>query len=95
MNRIKAIIATAAVALTAVSCGVVSFTGRNQLLLFSDSEIMALSDQSYAQLMKEETLSSDAASTRQVKEVGTKMVAALESYLKTNGDTSALKGIKW
>jgi predicted Zn-dependent protease len=95
MNRIKAIIATAAVALTAVSCGVVSFTGRNQLLLFSDSEIMALSDQSYAQLMKEETLSSDAASTRKVKEVGTKMVAALESYLKTNGDTSALKGIKW
>ena len=95
MNRIKAIIATAAVALTAVSCGVVSFTGRNQLLLFSDSEIMALSDQSYAQLMKEETLSSDAASTRKVKEVGTKMVAALESYLKSNGDTSALKGIKW
>ena len=95
MNRIKAIIATAAVALTAVSCGVVSFTGRNQLLLFSDSEIMVLSDQSYAQLMKEETLSSDAASTRKVKEVGTKMVAALESYLKSNGDTSALKGIKW
>ena len=72
-----------------------SFNGRNQLLLFSDSEIMALSDQSYAQLMKDDTLYSDAASTRKVKEVGTKMVAALESYLKTNGDTSALKGIKW
>lgn len=95
MNRTKAIIAIAALAFIVASCGVVSFTGRNQLLLFSDSDIMALSDQSYEKLMKEETLSSNASSTKMVKEVGAKMVAALESYLKSNGETNALNGLKW
>lgn len=59
----KIIAALAAAVLLAVSCGVVSFTGRKQMLLFSDSEITALSDQSYADFMKTAKVSSDAKAT--------------------------------
>mgnify|MGYP003316134906 CR=1 FL=1 len=45
-NLLKVMAAVVALAFLAVSCGVVSFTGRKQILLFSDSEISALSDQS-------------------------------------------------
>lgn len=87
--------AVMALAFMAVSCGVVSFTGRKQLLLFSDSEIMALSDQSYAEFKGTAEVSSNASATKMLKEVGRKMVAALESYLQKNGQTSALKGLQW
>lgn len=79
----------------AVSCGVVSFTGRKQILLFSDSEIMALSDQSYAEFTKTATVSTNTAATKQLKEVGARMVSALESYMKEHGQTGALSGLKW
>lgn len=94
-KSLKFISALCALAFLAVSCGVVSFTGRKQILLFSDSEITALSDQSYADFMKTAQISSNAAATKTLKAVGAKMVAALESYMKAHGQTGALSGLKW
>ena len=91
----KIIAALTAVVLFAVSCGVVSFTGRKQILLFSDSEITALSEESYNEFMKTATVSTNAAATKTLRSVGEKMVTALESYMKTNGQSSALSGLKW
>ncbi len=71
------------------------FTGRKQVLLFSDSEITALSDQSYADFMKTATPSANKADVSMVKEVGGKMVTALEAYLKKNNQESALQGLRW
>ena len=34
------------------ACGTVAFTGRRQMLLFSDSEIAQLSEQSYNEFMR-------------------------------------------
>ena len=59
--KITAALATAA--LFAASCGVVSFTGRKQILLYSDSEIAALSDESYTEFMS----TAKAGRTRKVK----------------------------
>ena len=59
----KIIAAVTALLMTAVSCGVVSFTGRKQVLLFSDSEIASLSDQSFAEFMSTATISSNAGAT--------------------------------
>ena len=94
-KSIKVLAFLSAVVFMAVSCGVVSFTGRKQILIFSDSEIMALSDQSYAEFKGTAEVSTNAAATKMVKEVGRKMVAALESYLKTNWQDSALTGLNW
>ena len=92
-NLLKVMAAVVALAFLAVSCGVVSFTGRKQILLFSDSEISALSDQSYADFMKTAQVSSNAQATRMLKGVGEKMVAALESYMKKQGQSGALSGL--
>ena len=92
---IKNIAAIALIALFTVSCGVVSFTGRKQVLLFSDSEIAALSDQSYTEFLNTATISSDAAAQKMVKKVGEQMASALETYMKTHGQSSALSGLKW
>ena len=91
----KLISAIATTILMATSCGVVSFTGRKQILLFSDSEITALSDQSYAEFMSTATISKDAAATKMLKDVGKKMVSALESYMQSHGQSSTLTGLTW
>ena len=94
-KSLKIISAFAAMAFLAVSCGVVSFTGRKQILLYSDSEIAALSDKSYADFMSTAKTSSDAAATKSLVSVGEKMVSALESYMQTHGMSSSLSGLTW
>jgi len=91
----KLISAIATTILMATSCSVVSFTGRKQILLFSDSEITALSDQSYAEFMSTAKVSKDAAATKMLKDVGKKMVSALESYMQSHGQSSTLTGLTW
>ena len=96
MNRsVKIISAIAATVMLAASCGVVSFTGRRQILLFSDSEITALSDQSYTEFMSTATVSKNAEATKTLIEVGTKMISALESYMQSHGQSSTLSGLTW
>ena len=92
---LKNIAIAAAAVLMAASCGVVSFTGRRQMLMFSDSEITALSDQSYTEFMSSARVSSDAKATKMLKNVGETMVSALESYMKKNGQEDALNGLTW
>ena len=92
---IKNIAAVAAAVLITASCGVVSFTGRRQILMFSDGEIASLSDESYKEFMNTARLSSDPEATRMLKGVGQKMVSALESYMKKNGQEEALSGLTW
>ena len=94
-HSLKSIAAIAAMTLLAVSCGVVSFTGRKQILLFSDSEIAALSDESYTEFLSTATVSSDAAATKLLQNVGKQMVSALEKYMKTHGQSSTLSGLNW
>lgn len=91
--KITAALATAA--LFAASCGVVSFTGRKQILLYSDSEIASLSNQSYTEFMSTAKTSSNVEATNTLKEVGKNMTVALEAYLEKNGQTSALSGLTW
>jgi len=94
-KHLKTIAAILAITLAAVSCGVVSFTGRRQLLLFSDSEITSLSNQSYSEFMSSAKVSSDAAAVKMLKETGTRMVSALESYMNSHNMSSSLSGLSW
>lgn len=89
------ILAGLALAGALVSCGVVAFTGRRQMLLFSDSEITSLSDQSYAEFMSTAQVSNRAADTKTLTTVGKKMTAALESYLNSTGQANVMKDLKW
>ena len=92
---LKNIAALTTVAIFAASCGVVLFTGRKQVLLYSASEIASLSNDSYTEFMSTAKQSSNAENNKMLKEVGNKMAAALETYLKSNGQDSALSGLTW
>ena len=89
------ILAAFLLGMTAVSCSTVAFTGRSRLLLYSDSEIFSLSNQSYSQLMATSVRSADTKSTAAVSEVGRRMTAALRAYLTATGQTDVLNGISW
>lgn len=78
-----------------VACSSVAFTGRNRLLLYSDSEIASLSAQSYNEMMQTTALSQDAAGSAMVKEVGERLAAALGKYLASKGQSSVLDNINW
>ena len=94
-KTLKNLVAATLLGFMTASCGVVSFTGRKQILLYSDSDIAALSNESYTEFMSSAKVSSDAAATKMLKNVGEKMAAALETYLKSHGQSSALSGLTW
>lgn len=77
------------------SCSKVLLTGRKQLLLVSDSEILSSSLVSYKQFIDSVPASKDKANTALVKKVGTKMSAVVEAYLKANGMEAEVANFAW
>lgn len=77
------------------SCSKVPLTGRKQILLFSDKEIMALSLDNYNKYLKETPLSNDKVNTERIKTIGRKIANAVELYLKQNGLSSEIKNFSW
>lgn len=91
----KIAIMLAATAMLLNSCGSVPITGRRQLNLVSDSEVLQASLTQYASYMKSATLSGEKTQSEQVIRVGRKIAAATESYLKNNGLSSELQNFAW
>ncbi len=78
-----------------MSCSSVALTGRKRVLLYSDSEITSLADQSYNELMTTAKVSDNKAQTAMIEEVGARLVAAFTKYLQNEGQTDVLNGINW
>lgn len=89
------IIAVAAIALVLIMCKTVPLTGRKSLNLISNSEINTLSFQQYNELKRTSNLSKDVAKTNQVKNVGARIQAAIELYLRSQGQSDLLQGFAW
>lgn len=77
------------------SCSSVPVTGRSQLNIIPDSEIMSMSYQQYSEFLKENKISTDAEKTALVKKVGARIQGAVEGFFKEKGLSSELKGYKW
>jgi len=78
-----------------VSCSAVALTGRKQLNLVAEDQMLATSTQQYEQFLKENKLSTDAEQTARIKRVGAKIQAAVEDYARKNNRTDELKGYAW
>ncbi len=91
----KRIVYAVVAVMVTVACSSVAFTGRKRVLLYSDSQISSLSDQSYQEFMTKAKLSTNKQMTTAVQEVGRKMTNALEKYLASVGQTHYLQGLKW
>ncbi|MCU4164605.1 M48 family metallopeptidase [Carboxylicivirga caseinilyticus] len=78
-----------------VACATVPITGRKQLNLVSDSEMMSMSFTQYEEFLKENKVSTDAEKTALIKKVGQKISAAVEKYMSDNGYSSQISGFEW
>jgi len=78
-----------------VSCSTVLLTGRKQLLLVSDSEVLTSSFQSYKQFIDSVPASKDKMNTALVKKVGNKLSTVVEAYLKANGMSTDVATYAW
>ena len=76
-------------------CATVPITGRKQLLIYPEGEIMQLSLTSYQDFLKENKLSTDAKNTARIKNIGKKIAQAVETYLKSQGMESRIEGFNW
>ncbi|MHB8054000.1 MAG: M48 family metallopeptidase [Candidatus Aminicenantales bacterium] len=77
------------------SCSLVPLTGRRQLSLVSDADMLSTSFVQYGQFMKENKLSLNAAQTNMVKQVGRRIQNAVTTYFSQNNLSQNLKGYKW
>ena len=76
-------------------CGSVPITGRSQLNLVSDHEVLSLSLQEYNSYISTAKKSTDQAATALVINVGRKIADAVETYYKYNGMEAALADYSW
>ena len=78
-----------------VSCASAPVTERRGLHLVPDSELTALSFQEYSKVLKNSTLSTDAAKVGMVRRVGQRIAAASEELLEESGRGDDVKNYKW
>ncbi len=77
------------------ACSSVPITGRQQLSLVSDSEVMSLSLQEYSDYIKTAQKSTDKTNTALVVKVGQNIANAVAAYYKSVGQESLLSGYSW
>ena len=78
-----------------VSCSTVLLTGRKQLSLVPDSEVLTSSFQSYKQFIDSVPASQDKVNTALVKKVGKKISTVVEAYLNANGMSADVATYSW
>ncbi len=77
------------------SCNTVPVTGRKQISLMPEQDLISYSTINYTQFIKSSKLSTNRQQTELVKRVGRNISAAVESYLKSKGKEHLLDGYQW
>ena len=89
------LILAATVLFQCVPVSTVPITGRQQLSLVSNAEIIPMSFQQYDQVLQESKLSTDQQQTALVKKVGNRIKNAVEQYMTENNMADQLEGFAW
>lgn len=76
-------------------CSSVPLTGRRQVLLVSDQEVLSSSLTQYNDYIKTAVKSTDKEKGAMVTRVGQRIAAATENYLRQNGMEGELKNFSW
>ncbi len=77
------------------SCSTVPLTGRQQLSLLPESQLVAMSMTSYDDFLREHNLSDDRRKTDLVKRVGDNIAKAVIEYMGDNGMSSRIDNYEW
>ena len=81
--------------LAAGGCATVPLTGRRQLSLVPESEMLSMSFSQYSDFLKQNKVSADRNAAEMVRRVGTRIQGAVESYMTANTMADRLKGYVW
>lgn len=79
----------------AAGCSTVPITGRKQLALVPDSQLLPLSFSSYKEVISQSKLSNNQEQTELVKKVGKRIQVAVESFMNQHNMTGELEGYAW
>lgn len=77
------------------ACATVPVTGRSQLSLVSNSEIIPMAAQQYDEVLKKGPISTNKEQADLVKRVGVRIQKAVEQYMTEKGAMSELEGFAW
>ncbi|MGB0916810.1 MAG: M48 family metallopeptidase [Flavobacteriales bacterium] len=79
-----------------VACSTVPITGRKQMNLLPESQMMGMAVTSYNQfLSSNQMVPATDARAKQVKEIGEKIAAAATKYLRIKGASDRVAGFRW
>jgi len=92
MKKISVLIV---VAFFLVECSTVPITGRKQLNFVKDSQVLPASFAQYKGFLEKNKLSEDKKMTRQIKDVGAKVSAAVDRFMRANNMKTEADAYKW
>ena len=92
---IKRVIIFSLLGLLLYACAKVAVTGRQQLSLVSNSEIIPVANLQYDSVVRTANLSKNQQQTAMVKNVGARIQKAVEQYMAENNASSELQGFRW
>jgi len=92
---LKRILILFSVGLFAYGCATVPLSGRRQLSLVNNSEVLPLSYQQYSDVKKESKVVTNTPDGQKVVRVGKRIASAVEEYLKANNHGDLLEGFSW
>lgn len=81
--------------LVVAGCATVAVTGRQQLNLVSNEELIPMSAQQYSDVIKKGPLSTNVEQTAMIRRVGVNIQKAVERYMANAGKSSELAGFSW
>ncbi len=76
-------------------CATVPVTGRRQLALVSQNDLVSMSADSYRKLLSEKKLSQDAGKIAMVNRVGDSIARAAEDFMRGRGMADRVKDFQW
>jgi predicted Zn-dependent protease len=91
----KRIILFSLLGLFLYACAKVAVTGRQQLSLVSNAEIIPMANQQYDSVVGTAKLSTNQQQTAMVKGVGSRIQKAVERYMAENNASAELEGFQW
>src|SRR4051812_5785908 len=92
----RILLSIAVLAIIVVACQKVPITGRRQVSLIPESEMIGMSLTNYSEfLAKNHPVNASDANAQLVKKVGANIQRAVEAFMKQKGLSARLKGYKW
>ncbi len=76
-------------------CTEVPVTGRSQIDIVPDYQLLAMSEQEYRQFLRKHRLCKDPAKVAMVKRVGRRISQAVERFLYETGQSQRIRGYRW